>query len=117
MAFSDDELELSARVKRVLLAARYPISYGALARILNVTGPGSIARVTRALEVLMQNDIAAGRPFLAAMCEGKLSGGMPALGFFQKAAALGGYSGPSTGAEAIAFVQQQRGLLALQTPR
>jgi hypothetical protein len=112
MAFGDDELDLSARIKRVLLETRYPISYGALTRGLNVPGPGAIARVTAALEALMREDAAAGRPFLAAMCEGKLSGGMPALGFFQMAVALGRYTGPATGPEAAAFVAAERALLA-----
>ena len=112
MAVCDDGLDLQARIKRVLLAIRYPISYGALARDLDVQGPGAIARVTCALEALMQDDAAAGRPFLAAMCEGKVSAGMPALGFFQRAAALGRYMGPATGPEAAAFVAEQRALLA-----
>ena len=43
---------------------------------------------------------------------GKLSGGMPAIGFFQMAAALGRYTGPTAGPEALAFVNGQRALLA-----
>lgn len=111
MPGSDADLDLSGRLKSVLLSARTPLSYGALARDLNVTGPGAIARVTTAVEGLMREDAAAGRPFLAAMCEGKLSGGLPALGFFQLASALGRYAGPATGPEAAAFVKAQRNAL------
>lgn len=111
MAFSDQDLDLQARIKHVLLESGYPLSYGALARDLNVPGPGAIARVTAALEALMRDDMAHGRPFVAALCEGKLSGGMPALGFFEMAAKLGRYSGPATGPQATAFVLQQRTLL------
>lgn len=111
MAVAEDDLALQARLRQVLQDAGKPISYGALARDLDVPGPGAIARVTAALEAMMRDDLAQGRPFLAAMCEGKLSGGLPALGFFQMAAALGRYSGPDTGPEATAFVMQQRGLL------
>lgn len=112
MTDSVADLLLQMQLKRVLEVANNPLSYGALARALNVPGPGAIARVTGALEALMRDDAAANRPFLAAMCEGKLSGGMPALGFFQMAAALGRYMGPATGPEAAAFVAAQRALLA-----
>ena len=59
----------------------------------------------------MHEDMAAGRPFLAAMCEGKLSGGIPALGFFQMARALGRYNGPLSGPEAVAFALSERSQL------
>ena len=72
------------------LAARgETVSYGALARDLAIPGPGSIARLTMALETLMEADAAAGRPLRAVLCEARLSGGMPAEGFFAKAEALG----------------------------
>ena len=116
MAVSDAELDLPARIKRVLLESRYPLSYGALARCLDVPGPGAIAKIAQALESLMRDDQADGRPFVAALCEGRLSGGLPALGFFQMAAALGRYCGPATGPEAAAFVSDQRRLLGWPKP-
>ena len=115
MAIGDDELALQAGLRQVLQYAGTSISYGALARNLNVAGPGAIARVTDALEAMMREDLVAGRPFIAAMCEGKLSGGMPALGFFQMAAALGRYMGPVTGPEAEEFVAAQRAALRSRT--
>jgi len=111
MEIDSDSLVLQLRLKKMLEATLKPIPYGILARDLNVPGPGAIARVTQALEALMQDDAAAGRPFLAAMCEGKLSGGLPALGFFQMAASLGRYSGSPTGENAVAFVAAQRDML------
>ena len=111
MAINDLEVQMQAQLRTALQIVENPISYGALARNLDVPGPGAIARVTRALEALMREDSAAGRPFLAAMCEGRLSGGMPARGFFEMAAELGRYTGPATGPEAVAFVRQQRALL------
>lgn len=112
MAFSGDNRALQESLRLALLNAGKPQSYGSLARDLDVSGPGAIARVTMALEALMRDDMAAGRPFVAAMCEGKLSGGMPALGFFQMAVALGRYAGPVDGPEAVTFVLQQRALIA-----
>lgn len=111
MAVSAEELDLQTRVKRVLLETRYPISYGALAREVNLVGPGSIARLTTVLEQMMHDDAHAGKPFVAALCEGKMTGGLPALGFFQLASALGRYSGPSTGPLAVSFVQDERAKL------
>ncbi len=98
--------ELAARA-----VARQTISYGALARKLAIPGPGSIATLTAALEELMAEDAAAGRPLRAALCCGRLGDGQPALGFFITAARLGGYSGPPDGAEAAAFVAAERAAL------
>lgn len=91
------------------LAARgETVAYGALARALAVPGPGSIARLTAALEATMAEDAAAGRPFRAALCAGRLAGGLPAPGFFDTARHLGRYAGPDQGAEAAAFAHAQR---------
>ncbi|QYK40284.1 MAG: hypothetical protein KF887_12700 [Paracoccaceae bacterium] len=48
-----------------------------------------MAVLTAALETLMREDAAAGRPLRAALMAGRLSGGLPARGFFDAAAALG----------------------------
>ena len=61
------------------------ITYGALARDLG----WRMADLTDALEALMDEDAARGAPFRAALWEGRLAGGLPARGFFDKAAALG----------------------------
>ena len=98
---------LAAELAR-LARRRETISYGALARRLAIPGPGSIATLTRALEALMVDDAAAGRPFRAALCEGKLRGGLPAPGFFEAAQRLGRFSGPFDGPEAEAFVVSER---------
>lgn len=80
------------------------ITYGALAQELG----WRIAELTAALETLMEEDARSERPLRAALCEGRLSGGMPARGFFDKAAALGfDLSDPS------GFVAQQRQALSL----
>lgn len=71
------------------LAARgQTTSYGALARDLGLTGPATIARLTDALEALMAEDAAAGRPLRAALVTQR-GGALPARGFFDRAAALG----------------------------
>lgn len=71
-----------------LAAARQTLHYGALAQELALTGPGTIARLTQALEALMEEDAALGRPFRAAIVTQRGST-LPARGFFDKAEALG----------------------------
>lgn len=71
-----------------LAAARQTLHYGALAQSLALTGPGTIARLTAALEALMEEDAALGRPFRAALVTSRGSA-LPARGFFDKAQALG----------------------------
>lgn len=60
-------------------------TYGALAQALGLR----VQDLTAALETMMDDDARAGRPLRAALCEGRLSGGLPARGFFDKAAELG----------------------------
>ncbi len=83
------------------------VAYGVLARQLGLTAPGSIAMITDALERLMAEDAAAGRPFRAALCEGRLTPGLPAPGFFAAAARLGRDPGP----DPAAFAAAQRAAL------
>lgn len=68
-----------------LAAAGETIAYGALARELGLR----MGELTAALEALMEADARAGLPLRAALCEGRFAGGLPARGFFDKAADLG----------------------------
>ena len=51
------------------------ITYNQLALRLGLAPPQTIHRVTEALEILMAEDVAAGRPLLAALCVSRLSHG------------------------------------------
>src|SRR3954451_10232458 len=66
-----------------------PATYKELADRLALAPPYTIHRITEALERLMGEDAAAGRPPLAAFAVSKARSGVPARGFFQ---------GPSLGA-------------------
>ena len=69
-----------------LAAAGETVTYGQLARDLGLR----MADLTAQLETLMEHDARAGLPFRAALLRQRLSpDGLPAPGFFQKAAALG----------------------------
>ena len=95
---------LEARLQ-ALAAAGETVSYGALARDLGLTGPGTIARLTADLEALMEMDAAAGKPLRAALCHARFST-LPAPGFFTKASALG-----LDAADAVALTTTHRAAL------
>ncbi|WP_050528223.1 hypothetical protein [Pseudorhodobacter aquimaris] len=76
-----------------LAASEGMISYGALAQALAIPGPGSIAKLTTQLEVLMVEDAANGHPFRAVLCRAKTGNGLPAKGFFDVAIRLGRFDG------------------------
>jgi hypothetical protein len=78
---------LAARLAE-LAALNQTTTYGELARDLGLTGPATIARLTDALELLMEQDTATGAPFRAALVNARGSS-LPAPGFFAKAAAMG----------------------------
>jgi hypothetical protein len=91
-----------------LAEAGETVTYGDLARHLGIPGPGSIAALAVALEATMEADAAAGLPLRAALCAGRTRDGLPAAGFFETAARLGRYSGPSQGPQAAEFAAAER---------
>lgn len=97
---------LAPRLRKYLqdIAGRaIPITYLALANALQLMPPRTIHRLTDALERLMVEDAAAGRPFIAALVISRAHGSLPATGFFDCAARLGRSHVPATGPEACAF--------------
>jgi hypothetical protein len=83
---------LTARLAE-LAALNQTVTYGKLARDLGLTGPSTIARLTTALEALMEEDAAMNHPFRAVLLSGRLANDLPATGFFDKATALNRYDG------------------------
>ena len=80
-----------------------PTTYKELADRLGLEPPQTIHRVGEALESIMEDDVAANRPMLSALCVSKTLSGIPGRGFFSKAQVLGVFSGDPTGPEARAF--------------
>ena len=104
---------LAARLRRDLTPiARMgaTLSYLKAASAMGLRPPGAIHRLTCALERLMAEDAAAGRPYLAAVVVSARRGGLPAPGFFETARTLG--RGPDPGAETT-FHAAERQALAL----
>lgn len=90
-AAASREQDLVARVRAHLegLPVENPlITYGALARALGHWAPGSVGRITRALETTMREDAAAARAFIAARAVSRGREGLPARGFFDLAQTL-----------------------------
>ena len=79
------------------------ITYGNLANAVNLSPPHKIHQLTEALEVLMEEDAAARRPFIAALAISKGRGGLPAPGFFDCARRLGRYTGKDRDTSAFAY--------------
>ena len=97
---------LKERLREVLMdqaQTGYTTTYKQLADRLELAPPLTIHRLTEALEALMQEDVAAGRPLLAAICASKMRPGIPGRGFFLAAQALGVFSGDPAGQEAYHF--------------
>ena len=94
--------QLRARLQH-MAAAGLTITYGGLARLLELSPPNTIHQITVALERLMEEDAEAGRPFIAALVLSKARGGLPAMGFFDCARRLGRFAGDPDGVEARSF--------------
>jgi Fe-S cluster biogenesis protein NfuA len=95
---ADRAQDLADRVRahlEGLSADDAPVTYGALARSLRLWAPGSVGRVTRALEATMREDAAAGQPFIAARAVSRAREDLPGKGFFDLAHALS--RGPQDG--------------------
>ncbi len=116
----DDEGMLKDRLRLVLVeqaGTGEPVTYRALADRLGLAPPQTIQRVAAALERLMAEDAAAGRPLLAALCVGRSRQGLPARGFFDTAQALGLFDGDPEGPEARDFHEREfRRVLASHRP-
>ncbi|XKE46114.1 hypothetical protein LG302_02960 [Halomonas organivorans] len=104
MAQTPQDAHLAAQARALLERAPeavLPMTYQQLAEALALTPPRTIRRVAEALEALMREDAADGRPFIAALVVSRQGEGLPREGFFELAVALGRFpADPATHAEA-----------------
>lgn len=111
----NDPIDLAPRLRDLLEGlphAAVPITYQQAAEALGLTPPGTIRRVARALEALMREDVAAGRPMVAALVVSR-RGDLPREGFFELAVALGRFPAEASRHEAayrqeLARVMEER---------
>jgi hypothetical protein len=78
-------MTLEAALRAYLSNCAAPVTY---AKIASDLGAARLQDVTQALELLMEQDAAANRPFLAALAVSRTRP-LPARGFFDKARDLG----------------------------
>jgi len=111
------EADLAPRLRRLLEeTARHgrTLTYQETARALELAPPQTIHRVATALERLIEEDAAAGRPLLAALVVSRTGSGLPAPGFFDCAERCGRFAGDAAGPEAAAFhARELEAVLAL----
>ncbi len=91
---------MNAAVRAALLPlakAGQTVTYRDLAALVPVPPPHGIHKLTLALETLIREDHAAGRPLIAALAVSRAGAGIPGRGFFQLLAELGRYEGPDRG--------------------
>jgi hypothetical protein len=89
-------LEEAAKRRRV-------VNYRNIASVLEVWPPNTIHQVTDTLERLMEEDAAAGRPFIAALAVSGTLGDLPRRGFFDCAGRLGRFDGDPDGQNARTY--------------
>lgn len=83
------------------------VTYQGVASAMGFVPPNTIHQVTTVLESLMADDVARNRPMIAAIVVRKGAVGMPARGFFDKAAELGRFEGGPMGDAAEAFYRAE----------
>ena len=93
-------------------AAILPMTYQQLAAALGLTPPRTIQRVALALETLMREDVAAGRPLIAALVVSR-RGDLPRPGFFELAVALERFP-PEPAHHEAAYRQELARVMALR---
>ncbi|GHC37962.1 hypothetical protein [Aidingimonas halophila] len=101
MSACDSDVSLATRARRILETApetALPMTYQQLAEALGLQPPRTIQRVAQALETLMREDAARGRPFIATLVISRREP-RPAQGFFDLAVELGRF--PSDPAQQI----------------
>lgn len=97
---------------RLAATAGAVLTYHEAARGIGLTPPHVIHSVTQLLEELMEEDAAAGHPFIAALVVSRARDGLPAPGFFQTAARLDRFAEDAWSAEAVAYHAAERALAA-----
>lgn len=84
------------RLRAVLEQARRErrtVTYLQAADAVGVEAPQRIHKLSRLVEILLKEDVDAGNPPLAALVVSRVRDGLPAPGFFDRAARLGIFDG------------------------
>lgn len=107
--------KLSTRLREWLIALpddALPVTYRDAASAMQLIPPSTIGQLTKALEVMMEEDVAAKRPMFAALVVSRQDG-MPRPGFFEQAVKLGRFSSDSSTHRA-AYLLEREGVMAIR---
>ncbi|MEG3081012.1 hypothetical protein R3F64_14195 [Halomonas sp. 5021] len=113
MTQHDTYTTMAKQVRTLLVNAprdALPMTYQQVANALGLTPPRTIQRVAQALEQLMEEDVAAGQPMVAALVVSRQGAGLPAAGFFDQAVALGRFPADARQHEALYIAERDRAL-------
>lgn len=113
MTQHDTHTTIAQQVRALLANAprdALPMTYQQVANALGLTPPRTIQRVAQALEQLMEEDVAAGRPMVAALVVSRQGAGLPAAGFFERAVALGRFPADARQHEALYIAERDKAL-------
>lgn len=72
---------------------RRTLTYLQAADAIDIQPPRRIHKLTRLVEILLKEEVQAGRPPLAALVVSRIRDGLPAPGFFDRARRLGLFDG------------------------
>lgn len=93
---------IRAHLCEIALTAQ-PVTYQAFAKRLDLSPPNTVHQLTVALEQLIDEDVAADRPLIAAPVISKARAGLPGRGFFEYTKEIGLFDGDVLGPDASAF--------------
>ncbi|MCO7248123.1 hypothetical protein [Halomonas sp. Mc5H-6] len=113
----DNHSAIAKQVRALLANAprdALPMTYQQVANALGLTPPRTIQRVAQALEQLMEEDVAVGRPMVAALVVSRQGAGLPASGFFEQAVALGRFPADARQHEALYIAERDKALESRQ---
>lgn len=112
MTQTDTDTVLADQVRALLTdkpSAELPMTYQQVAKALGLEPPRTIQRVAKATEQLMDEDVAAGRPMMAALVVSRRDD-LPAEGFFEHAVALGRFPADPDQFKAVYITERERAL-------
>ncbi|NYS59627.1 hypothetical protein [Vreelandella salicampi] len=113
MTQRDTNSDIATQVRALLVESpddALPMTYQQVAQALGLAPPRTIQRVAQALEQLMAEDVAAGRPMIAALVVSRRGDDLPATGFFERAVALGRFPADTCQHKALYIAEREQAL-------
>jgi hypothetical protein len=110
MTQRDTHSDIATQVRALLVSTpsdALPMTYQQVAQALGLLPPRTIQRVAWALEQLMEEDVCAERPMIAALVVSRRGDDLPAAGFFARAVALGRFPADTCQHKAVYMAERE----------